>query len=122
MKEKDEDIEQMLLNNASLDDLIKVKIGKEFKEAQEKENQKPQQVTICDISKVPSELIFSKKSVFKIFNKKTKIQTLISGLQAEALLGIQNSVREKMLRGKTASFATDDAYVKFEKVTINEKV
>ena len=32
MKEKDEDIEQMLLNNASLDDLIKVKIEKEFKE------------------------------------------------------------------------------------------
>ena len=122
MKEKDEDIEQMLLNNASLDDLIKVKIEKEFKEAQGKENLKPQQVTICDISKVPSELIFSKESVFKIFNKKTKIQTFISGLQAEALLGIQNSVREKMLRGKTASFATDDAYVKFEKVTINEKV
>ena len=46
MKEKDEDIEQMLLNNASLDDLIKVKIEKEFKEAQEKENQKPHQVTI----------------------------------------------------------------------------
>lgn len=116
MKEKEEDIEQMLLNNASLDDLIKAKMEKEFKEAIEKSKQEVKSIIITDISKVPEHLIFSKQSVFKIFNKTTKTETVINGLQAEALLGLQNSAREQILKGKLSAFATDDAYVKFEKV------
>ncbi len=120
MKEKDEDIEQMLLYNASLDDLIKARIEKEFKEAEEKSKRKTETVTLTDISKVPKDLIFSKKSVFKVFNRNTKIETYINGIQAESMLGVQTTVREKMKNGETSSFATDDAYVKFEKVTIDE--
>ena len=36
MKNKDEDIEEMLLNHASLDDLIKMKIEAEFKDEMKK--------------------------------------------------------------------------------------
>ena len=122
MTEKEKDIEQMLLNNASLDDLIKIKIEKEFKDALVKSQQLPKQVTITEISKVPQNLIFSKQAVFKLFNRNSKTQTSINGIQAEALLGIQNSVREKMLRGETGSFSTDDAYVKFEKVITDGQV
>lgn len=120
MKEKDEDIEQMLLYNASLDDLIKARIEKEFKEAEEKSKRKTETVTLTDISKVPKDLIFSKKSVFKVFNRNTKTETYINGIQAESMLGVQTTVREKMKNGETSSFATDDAFVKFEKVTIDE--
>ncbi len=120
MKDKEEDIEQMLLNNASLDDLIKARIEKEFREAEEKSKKKPKPVTITDISKVPPNLIFSKESVFKLFNRQTKSETYINGIQAESLLGIQDSVREKMKKGETSSFATDDAYVKFDRITVYE--
>ena len=34
---------------------------------------------------------------------------------AEGLIGIQNNVREKVLRGELSAFTTDDVYVKFEK-------
>lgn len=122
MKEKEEDLEQMLLNNASLDDLIKIKIEKEFKQAVEKSMQKPKKNVIKDISKVPPALIFSKQSTFKLYNKRTKTETFINGIQAESLLGLQNSVREQMQKGETASFATEDAYVKFEKAVIDESV
>ncbi len=36
MKNKDEDIEEMLLSNASLDDLIRMKIEAEFKDEMQK--------------------------------------------------------------------------------------
>ena len=39
---KQNDAEQMLLNNASLDDLIKIKIEQEFMADLEKSKQKPQ--------------------------------------------------------------------------------
>lgn len=122
MHEKEEDIEQMLLNNASLDDLIKAKIEKEFIDAAAKSKKKIEKVTITDISKVPQKFVFSKEAVFKLFNKNTKSETFISGIQAEALLGVQSSVRKRMLKGETSSFATDDAYIKFEKVTFDGEI
>lgn len=118
MKEKEEDIEQILLTNASLDDLIKMKIENEFKSELENANKKPQKKTITDISKVPREMIFSKLAVYKLFNRKNKSETFINGIQAEALLGIQNSIREKIYKGELSSFTTDDAYVKFEKIDV----
>jgi len=121
MNEKDNDIERMLLSNASLDDLIKAKIEKEF--TQPLKNQQPPRITkITDISKVPSKLIFSKDAVYRLYNRNSKTQTYINGLQAEALLGEQESVRGKMLKGETSSFATEDAYIKFEKVTVRNEV
>ncbi len=118
MKEKKEDIEQMLLNNMSLDELIKMKIEKEFKSEIAKVKKAPEKKVITDISKVPQNKIFSKSAVYRMFNRKTKTETFINGVQAEALLGIQNSVREKIYRGELGAFTTDDAYVKFEKINV----
>lgn len=118
MKPKDDDIEQMLLNNASLDELIKMKIEKEFKAEQEMAKTKPQKKVITDIEKVPKSKIFSKQAVFRLFNRKNKTETFINGMQAEALLGIQNSIREKIYNGEVSAFTTEDAYVKFEKIDV----
>lgn len=116
MKNKEENIEQMLLEGASLDDLIKMKIEKEFKKEIDNSKKKFEKKIYADISKAPKNLIFTKSALYRVFNRNTKCETFIDGVQAEALIGIQNNVREKMLEGSLSAFTTEDAYVKFEKV------
>lgn len=115
-KESDEQ-EQRLLKSASLDELIKRKMEEELKTEIEKAKIIPKKETITDISKAPQNLIFSKNAVFKLFNRNTKTETYINGIQAESLLGMQNSTREKIKSGKIDAFSTEYAYIKFEKIT-----
>lgn len=116
MKKDQNEAEQRLLTHASLDELIKMKMEEELKAEFEKAKQKPQIQVINDISKVPKDLIFSKKAVYKIFNRINKTETYINGLQAESMLGLQNNIREKIKSGQMDAFSTDSAYVKFEKI------
>lgn len=116
MKKELNNDEQRLLNNTSLDDLIRLKMEEELKTEFEKFQKKPKKQVITDISKVPSELIFSKCAVYKVFNKQNKTQTYINGMQAEAMLGLQIAVRSRIFSGLTDAFLNDIAYVKFEKV------
>ena len=115
---KDKDFEEMLMNGTSLDDLIKMKIEQEFMADMKKSKEKPKSRIISDLKDVPQGKIFSKSAVYKIFNRKTKCESYINGIQAEALIGIQNSIREKLLNGELSAFTTDDAYVKFERVEL----
>lgn len=115
MKNKENDIEQLLLEGASIDDLIKMKIENEFKKEFEKGKQKPEKKIYTDISKTPKELIFSKSATYKLFNRNTKCETFINGVQADGFLGTQNNLREKILEGVISTFTTQDAYIKFEK-------
>lgn len=114
MKNKDNEIEQMLLSNTSLDDLIKRKIEQDFvtEIRQAQEYRKPKRVK--NIALVPKELIFSPKAVFKVFNRNSKTETKINGIQADALIGLQNNIREKVGSGQMSTFVTNDAYVKFD--------
>lgn len=116
MKKQENDIEQRLLGNASLDELIKIKMEEELKEEFEKAKEKIEKQTVTDISKAPTELIFSKQAVYKVFNRITKSETYINGLQAEGLLGLQTTMREKIKSGQMDAFSTNNAYVKFEKI------
>ena len=115
---KNKDFEEMLMNGTSLDELIKIKIEREFMSDMKNLNEKQKTRVVCDLKKVPRNKIFSKEAVYKIFNRKTKCETYINGVQAEALIGIQNNVREKLLNAELSAFTTDDAYVKFEKVEL----
>lgn len=112
---KNSDVEEMLLKNASLEDLIKMKIEKEFMEDLKKSKEVPKTKVYTDIKELPKEKIFSKFAVYKYFNRNTKCESFINGIQAEALIGVQNSVREKMLKGELNAFTTDEAYIKFDK-------
>lgn len=114
-KMKNSDAEEMLLKNASLEDLIKMKIEKEFMEDLKKAKETPQKKIVTDIKSVPKEVIFSKDAVFRYFNRNTKCESLINGIQAEALTGTQHHVREQLAKGELNAFTTDDAYIKFEK-------
>lgn len=116
MKKEVNEVEQRLLGNASLDELIKIKMEEELKAEFKKAKERPQKQVITDISKVPSELIFSKQTVYKVFNRVNKIETYINGLQAEGMLGLQTSIREKIKSGQMDAFSTDTTYVKFEKI------
>jgi len=118
MKKNEKDAEERLLSSASLDELIKIKMEQEIKQEVDKSKQQPSKKVITDISKVPSALIFSKKSVFKMFNRINKTETYLNGLQAEALMGLQTSIRDKISSGLMDAFSTEDAYVKFESILI----
>ena len=113
---KDSDIEARLLSDASLDELIKMKIEKEYMSDLKKLKEKSPEKIYKNICEVPKDKIFSKEAVFKIFNRNSGCETLINGIQAEALIGTQNNIREKMLKGELDAFTTDDSYIKFEKV------
>lgn len=117
MTKKDEqEIEQRLLNSASLDELIKIKMEEELQAEFKKSKEKPKKEIITDISKVPTNFIFSKAAVYKVFNRINKTETYINGMQAEAMIGLQSSIREKVKNGQMDAFSTDGAYVKFEQV------
>lgn len=111
------DQEQMLLG-ASLDELIKMKMEQEFMNDLKKSKEKPKTKICTQIENVPREKIFAKDTVYRYFNRNSKCETFISGVQAEALIGTQNHIREKMLQGELSAFTTDDAYIKFEKASI----
>ena len=106
---KNNNAEEMLLNNASLDELIKMRIEKEFMEDLKKSKEKPEKHEYTNIKDVPKDKIFSKVSVFRCFNRNTKCETFVNG--------IQDAVRKKMLAGELSAFTTDDSYIKFEKAT-----
>lgn len=112
---KNNDAEALLLNSASLEDLIKMKIEKEFLSDLNKVKQPVTRRKIENLKDVPSDKVFSRFTVFRCFNRGTGCETFINGIQAEGLIGIQNNVREKMLSGELNAFTTDDMYVKFEK-------
>ena len=110
------DVEKMLLDNASIDELIKLKMEQSLREELNKKPTKNKIVT--DIKDAPQNLIFSKKSVFKLFNKETKTETFINGIQAEGLLGLQNNIREKIKNKELDSFSTENTYIKFHSIKI----
>lgn len=113
MKEN-KSIEEKLLSQSSLDDLIKLKMEEELRQEILSAKAVKKKTKLTEILKVPQHLIFSKESVFRLFNKITKIETFINGVQAEALLGLQNLIRERVQKGEMDAFSTDNCYVKFE--------
>lgn len=116
MKNDEKGLEERLLSHASLDELIKMKMEEELKVEFEKSKQKPEKKNITAIEDAPTHLIFSKKAVYKMFNRVNKSETYLNGVQAEALIGLQNNVREKIKNGEMDAFSTDNAYIKFEYV------
>ena len=107
------DKEEMLLKGMTLDELITKKIEEDYKNLL-KEVKKTVRVTkITEPKEITPDLIFSKKSVFKTFNKTSKTESYINGLQAEGMLGLQKEARDALISGKAKSFISGDTYVEF---------
>lgn len=112
MKEiNNSDMEKMLLTGKSIDELINMKIQEDYKTIREMPQPKVQKVE--DITKLTPDVIFSKKAVFKVFNKITRTESLVNGIQAESMLGLQENVRTSLLSGQIRAFIAGDSYVEF---------
>ena len=114
MERKKKIIESALLSGKSIDELIKIKMKEEIKNTFEKVNKTPKKVKIFDIKEIPSKVLFSRNSVFKKYNKQNDTISYINGIQAEGLLGLDETSREKLLSGEIEVFSTDNSFVKFE--------
>ena len=114
MAKKEQFIEEALLSGKSLDDLIKLRMKEEIKSAFQKVSVKFETKRITDIKSVPKNYIFSKKAVFKKFNRRNNTISYINGIQAEGMLGLDEATREKILNGEVEVFSTDNSFVKFE--------
>lgn len=120
MTNKNSNIEEILLSGSSLDELIRMKIEAEYKaEISKTKSKTPEKRIVTEIKEVPKELIFSKNAIYRVFNRQTKQETYINGIQAEALIGLQNNVRTNFLNRETNAFSTDEFYIKFEKLCVN---
>ena len=114
MNNKKQLIEDALLSGKSLDELIKIKMKEEIKSAFQKISTKYEIKRITDLKSVPQKYIFSKNAVYKKFNKRNNTISYINGIQAEGLLGLDESSRTKILGGEIEVFSTENAFVKFE--------
>jgi len=115
MKKSDKKmIEDALLSGKSLDELIKIKMKEEIQSAFKNVSVNFEKKRVYDIKQVSAKELFSKKSVFKKFNKQNNTISYINGIQAEALLGMDNISREKLINGEIEVFSTENAFVKFE--------
>lgn len=114
MKNKKRLVEDALLSGKSIDELIKIKMQEEIKQAFKKVATKFVKKKVYNIKEVPQKYIFSKNAVFKKYNKANNTVSFINGMQAEAMLGLDNIAREKMLKGEIDVFSTENAFVRFE--------
>lgn len=114
MKKQNDMAEELLMKNKSLDELIKLKMQEELKNAFKKRVSIVEKRKVTLISEVPEEKLFSRKAFYKVFNKNTQVETMVNGLQAEGLIGMQDDVREKIVKRETDIFSTDNLFVKFE--------
>ena len=114
MSNKKKMIEDALLSGKTIDELIKLKLREEMQEAFKKVAVKFEKRRIYDIKSVPKKELFGKRSVFKKYNKENNTISYINGIQAEAMLGLDNVSREKLIKGESEVFSTDTAFIKFE--------
>ena len=114
-------IEDALLSGKSLDELIKIKMKEEMKTVFNKTAKTAKKKRIYSIKEVPQGVIFSKNAVFKKFNKTNNTISFINGIQAESMLGLDESSRDKLLKGEIEVFSTENAFVKFEHVDIIDR-
>lgn len=110
---KDSDIEKILLGSKDSKELIAKKIRAEI-EAEMAENKKPKmKKIITDITQAPKPAIFSASSVWSIYNRDTRQENLLTGLQAENYLSLDFLTKTDILKGETDCFLTDNYFLKF---------
>lgn len=114
------DIDEILLTSNSIDDIINSKMEEEIKNAAINKKKTSEKI-VTDFKLVPKNLIFDKCTIFKVFNRTNKTISYINGLQAEAMLGMQKGLYEKIKQGIIKTFSTENEYVQFEKTRIKEQ-
>lgn len=115
---KNKEIEKILLNGASYDEMVKSKVERDFEDELEIQKKLQAKSFITDIKKAPKNKLFTKDAVYEVLNKDSKTKSYVNGLQAEGYLGAQSADRTKLLNGETDAFVCGNCYVKFVKVKV----
>ena len=79
-------IEQLLLDDISSEDLLNSKIEQEFTSQLEDKGCREKKF-VTDLKLAPKEKLFSKDAVYLVINKNSKTKSYINGVQAEGFLG-----------------------------------
>lgn len=107
------EIEEKLLSDNSLNDLINKKLEEEVLKEMEESKQPKELIVIEDFSQVPEKKVFSKQTIYKVFNRKHKTENYLNGIQTDGLIGIRKDIRNNLLAKNTDNFSVNDYYVKF---------
>ena len=108
---KNIDKEQALLSEIPLGELIEKKIAAEIQEEVKKNKLKIEAVS--DFSALNRKEVFSKYTLWTVFNRNSKCQSILNGIQVESLLGLDVATRTRLLNREIDCFLTDEYYVKF---------
>lgn len=121
-KYTDKQIEDMLLNNVSADDILQKKLTEEVEaeifESKKIEKKSKEKKYLQDFNKVPEGKIFSKSCYYKLFNRINKREFLIDGVQVENFIGLNDMLYEKVRSKAFKAFYIDDLYIKFDRYLI----
>lgn len=106
------EMEKILLNDESYEQLMSSKIKKEFEDVTCKNSEKNDEI-IKEIKDVPAQNLFSKNATYFVMNKRSKTHSYINGIQADGFLGSNNIMRKKLLSKESDYFVSGDCYIKF---------
>ncbi|MDD3150847.1 MAG: hypothetical protein PHV68_08430 [Candidatus Gastranaerophilales bacterium] len=110
------------LNNYSeqIDALIGQKISEKIAYEMAQANKKDVPKIIKDFYKVPSDLLFTKNTIFMLFNRKTGLKSFINGTQADSIIGIYNDIRQNLVNKVVSNFTAGEYYVEFASAKVFE--
>jgi hypothetical protein len=109
----DKNIENRLLENEDIDGLIAKKISQNVRNEIEAAKINKKTVTVDDFHKVPVNKIFDAKAIYVVFNRKTQTESFINGIQADSLIGLNQSIRNNLKSKFTDNFTLSEYYVRF---------
>ncbi len=113
MKNKDNLDNIIRSSSMSFDELMMQKFAQEANQELEEQKNKKDNDIIVDFEKLPPEFIFSIKSVYKLFNRQNKTESLINGVQFESYVANNPTLKKKLLDKKIDCFANEQYYIKF---------
>ena len=110
---KNNDIEEILLSDLPLDELIKQKIAREMDDEIAKSKQKSEKKLVKSFLELQKDKTFDKSTIYTVFNRLTKQESFVNGLQVESILGTDYNTMNKLINKQIECFLTDEYYVKF---------
>jgi len=89
---------------------LKEKIHKEMNDAKNRKQSEKTEKKYQDLTEAE---LFSARSSWKVFNRRNYTNSIINGIQAEAFIANNDSLREEILSKKTDCFLANHLYIEF---------
>lgn len=116
--DKKDKLDEIIRLGTSFDEIVTKRCEQEALEQMEEAKKQKQETLITKFEDLPSDMTFSKKAFYKVFNRKNKTESFINGIQFEGFLGSNKNLRQNILERKLDCFANDEFYIKFDNAKI----